>query len=168
VTHRALASQHAIGWEGLFRGYVSLDWGQVYSPSDTTSPAQRHTSTVKQLSIMVRAAQDYAIFLWESRSSVRADTPVDTDAELKLVAVVRVAPLARDCALPTALVRWTGLRYASEIGIIVFWKVPRRRSDRRSRKSGKLTPAMPGNALTAICCRYSCVSTWIVQRMLGK
>ena len=93
---------------------------------------------------------------------------MDTDAELKLVAVVLVAPLDRNCAIPMALVRGAGLRYASGIGIIVFWKVPRRRSDTRSRKSGKSTPVMPDASLTPTCCRYSCVRTWTVRRMLGK
>jgi hypothetical protein len=49
ATHKTLASHHGvICWEGISCGYVSTDWGNVYSTSDTTPPAeQRRTHATK-------------------------------------------------------------------------------------------------------------------------
>ena len=44
---RALDSQTAVGWENLFRGLVSKEWGNIYSTSDTMPALHRHHAVIK-------------------------------------------------------------------------------------------------------------------------
>jgi hypothetical protein len=67
---RAMGSQNHIGWIGLFRGFVSREWGQFYHATDTTSPDARRTHSDKTLTEVILAVQDYSLALWQSRNAV--------------------------------------------------------------------------------------------------
>ena len=47
---RAMESQTAIGWDHIFRGFVSIEWSNFYATADTTSPEARRTNAVSLLS----------------------------------------------------------------------------------------------------------------------
>ena len=55
LVNRAIASQTEIGWLNAFRGFVSLDWGDVYSRKDTTRLDSRKSEAEKSLSRVIRA-----------------------------------------------------------------------------------------------------------------
>ena len=67
---RAMASQHAIGWENIFRGFISIEWGHIYTAEDKTPPEMRRTRSVSLVSKYIKAFQDYTLFLWKSRNDV--------------------------------------------------------------------------------------------------
>lgn len=60
---RALASQSSIGWEHIFRGFISLEWGQIYTAEDKTPPEVRHSRSISLVSKYIKAFQDYTLFL---------------------------------------------------------------------------------------------------------
>ena len=66
--NRASASQTAIGWEHLFRGFVSKEWGCIHSDSDTTPLEQRASMAKKNLSVTIKAVQDYTITIRQGRN----------------------------------------------------------------------------------------------------
>ena len=70
MVDRALASQTIIGWTHVFRGFVSLDWGDFYSQDDDTPLDIRKTQAEKSLANVVLAAQNYTLAIWKSRNAV--------------------------------------------------------------------------------------------------
>jgi hypothetical protein len=77
---RAMASQHQIGWVNFFRGFVSIDWGHIYSMSHITRSTldERSTHANKLLSEVICAAQDYTLAIWKSRNSVLHEVGSDS------------------------------------------------------------------------------------------
>ena len=77
---RALTTQNQIGWTHFFRGFLSLDWGYICSPTDTTPPAARYTRATKYVATVIQAIQNYSLALWTSRNeALHANSP-DTNA----------------------------------------------------------------------------------------
>jgi hypothetical protein len=68
--HRALASQESIGWMHLFRGFVSIEWGRIYSVTDHTPVEDRSEREKGQISPIIMALQDFSIHIWKSRNTV--------------------------------------------------------------------------------------------------
>ena len=67
---RALESQRSIGWEHIFRGFLSMEWGQIYIAEDKTPPEVRRTRSITLVSKYILAFQNYTLFLWQSRNDV--------------------------------------------------------------------------------------------------
>ena len=67
---RAMASRQAIGWEHIFRGFVSLEWSNFYAATDFTPPEARRTRAISLLPKFVKGFQDYTLFLWKCRNDV--------------------------------------------------------------------------------------------------
>jgi hypothetical protein len=75
---RAMESQTQIGWPNFFRGFLSLDWGQVYSNTDTTPLDVRRQQSEKTLAAVIMAAQDYTLAIWRSRNAVLHESGSDS------------------------------------------------------------------------------------------
>ena len=54
----------------MFRGFVSVDWGFIYSTTDYTPMHVRRERITGQLSKVVLALQDYSIHIWKSRNGI--------------------------------------------------------------------------------------------------
>jgi hypothetical protein len=59
---RALESQRSIGWEHIFRGFISSEWGQIYIAEDKTPPDVRQSRSISLVSKYIKAFQDYTLF----------------------------------------------------------------------------------------------------------
>ena len=70
MVDRALASQTTIGWLHVFRGFVSLDWGDFYSHDDATPLDIRKSEADKSLATVVLSVQNYTLAIWKSRNAV--------------------------------------------------------------------------------------------------
>ena len=55
---RAVHSQSRIGWHHLFRGFVSLEWGNFYSDTDVTPLHARRVQAIRSNSQMLKALQE--------------------------------------------------------------------------------------------------------------
>ena len=82
LVDRAIASQTEIGWLHVFRGFVSLDWGDLYSGEDTTPLDSRKSEADKSLSRVIRAVQDYTLAIWTSRNAVLHEATNSTGADI--------------------------------------------------------------------------------------
>ena len=67
---RAVHSQSRIGWHHLFRGFVSLEWGNFYSDTDVTPFPARQVQAIRSNSQMLKALQEYSLSLWKHRNEV--------------------------------------------------------------------------------------------------
>ena len=68
---RAVARQTTIGWINMFRGFISLEWGHIYSLTDySTSWETRQSQSTHQLALVICALQDYSLAIWKSRNDV--------------------------------------------------------------------------------------------------
>ena len=69
---QAMTSQHHIGWVHFFRGFVSLDWGHIFSMTISTRLTldERAAQAEKTLTTVIMAAQDYSLALWKSKNAV--------------------------------------------------------------------------------------------------
>ena len=74
----AMASQHQIGWLHFFRGFVSVEWGNVYASPDILQPTDRRTQSAKLHKDLIMAVQDYAIAIWQSRNDVLHEAGSDS------------------------------------------------------------------------------------------
>ena len=82
LVDRAIASQTEIGWLHVFRGFVSLDWGDFYSGEDTTPLDSRKSEADKCLSLVICAVQDYTLAIWTSRNAVLHEATNSTGADI--------------------------------------------------------------------------------------
>lgn len=67
---RAVKSQSDIGWENVFRGLISEDWGQIYSATNSTAPEARRTDGKTFLTKAIQALQEYSLVIWKHRNEV--------------------------------------------------------------------------------------------------
>jgi hypothetical protein len=75
----AVSSQAAIGWTNLFRGFVSLEWGNIHWSTATPLTAEeQRTRSEKALLPLIGAIQDYTIAIWRSRNSVLHEAGSDS------------------------------------------------------------------------------------------
>ena len=86
---RALHTQQSIGWTNFFRGFLSLDWGYICSPTDTTPPTERYFRATNLVAKFIKAIQDYSLALWASRNAALHDNSVQSKA-------ITQAPLKQD------------------------------------------------------------------------
>ena len=79
---RAMASQHQIGWVHFFCGFVSLEWGNIYSMSHITRSTLDERSIQAQtlLAAVIMAVQDYTLAIWKSRNSILHEDGSDSQA----------------------------------------------------------------------------------------
>jgi hypothetical protein len=77
---RAMDTQQQIGWLNFFRGFVSLDWGHIYSVETLvpTTPDDRRIQSDKTLVAVIGAVQDYTIAIWKSRNAVLHEAGSDS------------------------------------------------------------------------------------------
>lgn len=77
--NRAVNIQSDIGWENLFRGLISNDWGQIYSDINSTAPDARRadgkTFLIAMKSSMKLALQAWQLFMRLSTSQFASSTP---------------------------------------------------------------------------------------------
>ena len=65
-TTNALSSQTAIGWDNLFRGFLSLAWVQLHMETDRSTSVDDSVKAMQgQPSKMITALQDYTISIWQ-------------------------------------------------------------------------------------------------------
>jgi hypothetical protein len=64
----AILSQTKIGWEHLFRGIISSDWGFITSDSDRTPPHMRRETAHIHLTTIIHKLQNYTLHIWEGRN----------------------------------------------------------------------------------------------------
>ncbi|KAI2489686.1 hypothetical protein MHU86_24895 [Fragilaria crotonensis] len=78
--NRAMASQHHIGWDNFFRGFVSLDWGHIYSLTNATRLTldANQVQATKTLTTVVMAVQGYSLAIWKSRNAVLHEAGSDS------------------------------------------------------------------------------------------
>ena len=66
----AIQSQTQIGWDHLFRGFVSSAWGQVHAQDASILSEDRRSLVIPRLAIIIRALQDYSLALWTGRNMI--------------------------------------------------------------------------------------------------
>jgi hypothetical protein len=66
----AILSQTKIGWEHLFRGIISSDWGFITSDSDRTPPHMRRETAHIHLTTIIHKLQNYTLHIWEGRNLI--------------------------------------------------------------------------------------------------
>ena len=82
LADRAITSQAQIGWLHAFRGFVSRDWCDFYSPDDMTPQENRISESNKSLARVILAVQDYSLALWMGRNSILHDANSEGSAIL--------------------------------------------------------------------------------------
>jgi hypothetical protein len=66
----ALRSQLAIGWPQFFRGFISVEWGNIVTRLDNTSMDDRRSRATRSLATVIKSVQLYSHALWTGRNSV--------------------------------------------------------------------------------------------------
>jgi Reverse transcriptase (RNA-dependent DNA polymerase) len=68
---QAVASQSRIGWDHLFRGILSSDWGFIIPDDDTSmTPHMRRSNAKLHLSSLIQTLQNYALEIWAGRNTM--------------------------------------------------------------------------------------------------
>ena len=68
--NQAIASQAKIGWQHLFRGIVSNDWGFITSDTDCTPPHMRKATANVNLICAIQTLQNYTLAIWTGRNDM--------------------------------------------------------------------------------------------------
>ena len=68
--NQAISSQTKIGWEHLFRGIISNDWGFITSDSDCTPPHMRTATSNVNLIGAIQTLQTYTLAIWTGRNAM--------------------------------------------------------------------------------------------------
>ena len=66
----ALSSQLIIGWPNLFRGFISIEWGNIVSRLDANSQEERRARALRSLAKAINSVQLYSYALWTGRNAV--------------------------------------------------------------------------------------------------
>ena len=66
--NQAVASQTRIGWEHIFRGIISNEWGFIYTDTDRTPPDVRRATSKITLSCAIQTLQNYTLDIWSGRN----------------------------------------------------------------------------------------------------
>ena len=66
--NQAIASQTRIGWEHIFRGIISSDWGFIYTDTDRTPPQVRRATSKTNLTCAIQTLQNYTLDIWSGRN----------------------------------------------------------------------------------------------------
>ncbi len=66
----ALRSQLNIGWPNLFRGFISIEWGNIVSLLDANSLEDCRAQALRSLATTVKSVQAYSHALWTGRNAV--------------------------------------------------------------------------------------------------
>ena len=70
AVNQAIASQTRIGWEHIFRGIISSDWGFIASETDCTPPTMRQEMSKINLICAIQTLQNYTLTIWAGRNDV--------------------------------------------------------------------------------------------------
>ena len=70
----ALASQALIGWEHLFRRFVSSAWLGLHMVSKQTETTDGYAQASSEVARMIAALQDFTIYVWHHRNNVLHET----------------------------------------------------------------------------------------------
>ena len=68
--NQAIASQTRIGWEHIFRGIISNDWGLIYNDTDQTPSQARLATSQITLRCAIQTFQNYTLAIWSGRNEV--------------------------------------------------------------------------------------------------
>ena len=68
--NQAVGSQTRIGWEHIFRGIISSDWGFIYTDTDCTPPHIRKATAKITLTCAIQTFQNYTLDIWSGRNEM--------------------------------------------------------------------------------------------------
>ncbi len=64
----ALSNQCSIGWPNFFRGFISIEWGNIVTRLDNTSMDDRRSRVARSLTKAITSVQMYSYALWTGRN----------------------------------------------------------------------------------------------------
>ena len=76
--NQAIASQTRIGWEHLFRGIISSDWGFITTEADCTPPHLRQATSKINLICAIQTLQNYTLTIWTGRNEILHSNTVES------------------------------------------------------------------------------------------
>jgi hypothetical protein len=76
--NQAITSQTRIGWEHLFRGIISSDWGFLATESDCTPPCLRQEISNANLICAIQTLQNYTLAIWTGRNETLHSNTVNS------------------------------------------------------------------------------------------